>query len=109
MAGKSGILGSGAMATTLSMVLQLRCTGVSAGEVWNVCSGAVVTSGAVVNIPDVCRVPVAPAWRVCVGAHLSAAAFLVSYWSRRCSLSTWTCKSVTEDARALMLSRIWSI
>ena len=85
--------------------------GVSAGAGWNVCAGEVGTAavGAGVNIPLVFRVPIVSARRACVGARLSVAAFLAPCWGRRRSMSAWTCKGATEDARALMLSRIWLI
>ena len=53
-------------------------------------------------------VPVVPAWRACVGTLLGRSAFLVLCRGIRRSLSDWTCKRATKDARALMLSRIWS-
>ena len=110
MEGNPGALGSSDVSATLDMVLQVRCTGVRALAGWNICDGAVRTAGpwAGGNIPVVCRVPVAPAWRAYVGACLSGAAFIVFCWGSQCSLYVWTCKIATEEARALMLSRIWS-
>ena len=110
MEGNPGALGSGDVSSTLDMVLQVRCTGVSALAGWNICDGVVRTAGPWEggNIPVVCRVPVAPAWRAYVGACLSVAAFLAPCWGSCRSLSTWTCKRDTEGARALMLFMIWS-
>ena len=111
ISGNPGTLGSGAMAATPVMVLQVQCTGVSAGAGWNVCAGAVGMAGvgAGGNIPLVCGVPVAPDWQACVYTHLSIVVFLPPHWGSPCSLSTCTYKIATEDARALMLSRIWLI
>ena len=106
-----GTLGSGAVAATLAMVLQLQCTGVSVEASCNFSDEAVGTAGVYAggNVSFFLRDPVAPAWRACVGACLSAAAFCAPCWVSRCSRSSWTCKSTTEDANALMISRIWLI
>ena len=105
-----GTLGLGEVAATPAMVLQMRCTGVNAGAGWNVCTGAVGTAGVNMggNAPLVLGVPVAPNFQACVGARLSVAAFCAPFWCSRRYRSAWTFKSATEDARALMLSRIWS-
>ena len=68
-------MGSGTVTATPSMVLQMRCTGVSAGAGWNVSDGAVGTAGvwAGGNASLIRIVLVAPAWRACVGARLSTA------------------------------------
>ena len=110
MTGNPGTLGLGAVAATLAMVLQVQCTGVSAGVCWKVCAGAVGTAGVGVggNIPLVYGVPVAPAWQASVGACLSVATFLAPLWGSCRFLFAWTCKTATEDASALMLFRIWS-
>ena len=111
MHGNLGTLGLGAVADTPAMVSQMRCTGVSTGSGWNVSVGAVGTAGvwAGGNAAVLRGVLVAPAWRSCVGARLSAAPFFAPLWGSRRSWSAWTCKSATEDAITLMLSRIWSI
>ena len=92
MEGKRVTLGLGAVAATPAMVLQVQCTGVSAGAGWNVCAGAVGTAGAGEggNIPVVYRVPVASAWRDCIGTCLIVASFLSPCWGSRRSLSAWT-------------------
>ena len=103
-----GTLGSGAFAATPAMVLQMRCTGVSSGVGWNVSAGAVGTVGvdAGENVSLLLGVPVAPAWGACVGARLREATFSAPHWGSRNYWSTWTYKSATEDASALMLTRI---
>ena len=75
--GKPVTLGLGAVADTPAMVLQVQCTGVSAGAGWNVCAGELGMAGVDTggNAPLVLGVPVALAWRACVGAHLSVATF----------------------------------
>ena len=61
------------------------------------------------NVGDpCCLVPVLPAWWDCIGARLSGAVGLVLCLGSCRSLSNWTCKRATEDARVLVLSRIWS-
>ena len=59
-------------------------------------------------VPPCCLVLVVPACWACVGTRLIGAAFLILCWGIHSSLSAWTFKIATEDARALMLSRIWS-
>ena len=54
-----------------------------------------------------CLVPVMPDWRACVGARLRVDACFALCWGSRRSLSAWIYKRATEDARALMLSKIW--
>ena len=112
-----GTLGSGSVANTPAMVMQVRCTGARVGVDWKVgvpraCAGAVGMAGDEAGgdlIAPCCLVPVVPDWQACVGARLIRAACLILCWGSRCYLSTWTCKRETEDAKAMMLSRIWSI
>ena len=47
-------------------------------------------------------------WHACVGNRLSEAAGLVLCWGSRIYISAWTYNIATDDARLLMLSRIWS-
>ena len=107
MPGNPGTLGSGTLAYTPAIVLQVRRTGVRVWAGWNffACAGAVRKAGSGAGGS---LVPVVPTWQACFGACLSGAAFLVLCWGSRCSLYAWTYKRATEDARALVLSRIWS-
>ena len=115
--GKRGALGLVTVAATPDMVLQVCCASARFGTGWKVdvvhaYVGAVGKVGAWAggNVVATCfLVPAVPTWQACVSARLSGAACLVLCWGSRCSLSAWTCKRVTEDARALMLSRVWSI
>ena len=102
-----GTLGSGTVAYTPAMVLQVRRTGVRVGAGWKsfACAEAVGKAGAGA---EGSLVPIVPTWQAYFGACLSRAAFLVLCWGSRHSLSAWTYKRETEDARALVLSRIWS-
>ena len=112
-----GTLGLAAVAHTPAMVLQVRCSGAWVGVGWKVgvpcaCAGAVGMAGDGEGgdlIDTCCLVLVVTAWRACVGACLSGAACLVHFLGRCCYLSVWTCKRSTEDVRATMISRIWSI
>ena len=114
---KRGMLGSDAVAATPSMVSQVCCTGVMFREGWKVgvphaCVGAQEKAGAGAGgnvVAPCCLVPVVTAWRACVGTRLSGAACLILCCGSLRSLSAFTCKRATEDSRALMLSRIWSI
>ena len=108
MPGNPGTLGSGTLAYTPAMVLQVRRTGVRVRAGWKffACAGEVRKAGSGAGGS---LVPVVPTWQACFGACLSGAAFLVLCWGSRRSLSAWTYKRETEDARALVLSRIWSI
>ena len=62
-----------------------------------------------VGFPCLLGVLISPAWRACIGACLSGATVRLLCWGIRCSLSTWTCKKAMDNARALMISKIWSI
>ena len=82
MPGNLGTLGLGAVADTPFMVLQVRCTGVSARAGWNGIDGTVGTArvDAGGNASLLLGVPVAPAWWACVRARLGAADFCAPRW-----------------------------
>ena len=114
MPGNPGKLGLGAVATTLAMVSQVLCTDVRVRAGWKVgvlraCSrgvGKAEAGAAGKVIACFSLFSVVPAWWACVGACLSGGPFLVLNWDSHRSLSACTCKKATEDARALLLSRI---
>ena len=116
MPGSLGTLGLGAAAVTPSMVLQVRCTVARVGSGCKVgvpiaCDGVVgkTGAGAVGNMIACCSlVPVVPDCWACVGTCLNGDPCLVLCWVSLCSVSACTFKIATEDARALMISSIWS-
>ena len=109
MAGNPGTLGLGAVVDTPAMVSHMKFTSVSDRVGWNFCSVSVGTAGvgAGGNIILACCFPVVPAWKACFVSLLRVADFLAHFWGSHHSLSSWTCKSATEENIALVLSRIW--
>ena len=86
MPGNPGTLGLGAVTTTSSMVLQVRCTGARVGVgckfgLLRACVWAVGKSGdgAGGNVfYPCCLVPAVPAWRACINARMSGPQALYS-------------------------------
>ena len=112
-----GTLGLRSGAYTPAIVLLVRCTGARVGVGWEIGvpragAGAVGMAGAEAGgglITPCCLVLVVLAWQAYVSARLIRDACLILCWGSRFYLSTSTCKRATEDARAMMLSRIWYI
>ena len=79
------MLGSGSVADTPAMVLQVSCTSERVGLDWKfgvprACAGAVGMAGAEAGgdlIAPCCLVPVVPACQACVGARLIRAACII--------------------------------